>query len=150
MYADDICLMAPSPAALQKPINICFDFSIQNILSFNFTKSFCMGFKPRLYNLLCPTFYMNTEMLHYTDNIKYLGFTFSSDKKDDNDVTTDESFFTLKLIDYYVYFTVVQLILNLFYFVVTVLAFIVLFLWTHYKKSTHSLELLLKMYIVAY
>ena len=27
---------------------------------------------------------------------------------------------------------------NLLYFVVTVLAFIVLFLWTHYKKSTHS------------
>ena len=28
--------------------------------------------------------------------------------------------------------------LNLLYFVFTVLAFIVLFLWTHYKKSTHS------------
>ena len=24
MYADDICLMAPSPAALQKLINICY------------------------------------------------------------------------------------------------------------------------------
>ena len=35
---------------------------------------------------MCPTFYMNTEMLDYTDNIKYLGFTFSSDKKDDNDM----------------------------------------------------------------
>ena len=86
MYADDICLMAPSPAALQKLINICYDFSIQNNLSFNSTKSFCMVFKPRLYNLLCPTFYMNTEILDYAANIKYLGFTFSSDKKDDNDM----------------------------------------------------------------
>ena len=42
MYADDICLMAPSPAALQKLINICYDFSLQNNLTFNSSKSFCM------------------------------------------------------------------------------------------------------------
>ena len=86
MYADDICLMAPSPAALQKLINICYDFSLQNNLTFNSSKSFCMVFKPRLYKLSCPTFYMNNEKLDYTDSIKYLGFTFSSDKKDDNDM----------------------------------------------------------------
>ena len=49
MYTDDIWLMAPSLAALQKLINICYDFSIQNNLSFNATKSLCMVFKPRLY-----------------------------------------------------------------------------------------------------
>ena len=27
MYAGDICLMAPNPAALQALIDICFDFS---------------------------------------------------------------------------------------------------------------------------
>ena len=62
------------------------DSPLQNNLSFNSTKSFCMVFKLRLYNLLCPTFYMNTEVLNYAANIKYLGFTFSSDKKDDNDM----------------------------------------------------------------
>ena len=96
MYADDICLMAPSPAALQKLINICYDFSIQNNLSLNSTKSFCMVFKPRLYNLLCPTVYMNTKILNYTDNIKYLGFTFSSDKKDDNDMLREMRVFYTK------------------------------------------------------
>ena len=45
-----------------------------------------MVFKPPLYKLSCPTFYMNNEKLDYTDSIKYLGFTFSSDKKDDNDM----------------------------------------------------------------
>ena len=72
MYADDICLMAPSPAALQKLINICYNFSVQNNLSFNSSNSFCMVFKPRLYKLSCPTFSMNTERLDYTDSIKYL------------------------------------------------------------------------------
>ena len=85
-YADDICLMAPIPAALQKLIIICYDFSIQNHLTFNSTKSFCIVFKHRFYNLLCLTFYVNTEMLDYTDSIKYLGFTFSYDKKDDDDM----------------------------------------------------------------
>ena len=62
MYADEICLMAPSPAALQKLINICYDFSLHNNPTFNSSKSFCMVFKLRLYKLSCPTF--------YTDSIK--------------------------------------------------------------------------------
>ena len=78
---------------------------------------------------------MNTEMLDYTDSIKYLGFTFSSDKEMITICYDTKS--TLSLRDSYVYFTVVQLMLNLLYFVVIVLAFIV-FLWTHYKKSFQS------------
>ena len=31
-------------------------------------------------------FYINTEKLDYTDSINYLCFTFSSDKRDDNDM----------------------------------------------------------------
>ena len=38
MYADDICLMAPSPVSLQELIDICYDFSVQNDLSFNSSK----------------------------------------------------------------------------------------------------------------
>ena len=149
MYADDICLMAPSPAALQKLINICYDFSIQNNLSFISTKSFCMVFKPRLYNLLCPTFYMNTEILDYAAKIKYLAFTFSSDKKDDNDMLRQMRVFYTK--DYYVCFNVVQLMSNLICFVVTVLAFIVLFYGLIIRSQLiASLELLLTMSIVAY
>ena len=45
MYADDICFMAF--AALQELINICYDFSVRNDLSFNSSKSYCMVFKPK-------------------------------------------------------------------------------------------------------
>ena len=86
MYADDICLMPQSSAALQKLINICYDFMLQNNLTFNSSKSFCMVFKPRLYKVSCPTFYMDNEKLDYTDSIKYLCCTFSFDKKDDNNM----------------------------------------------------------------
>ena len=40
MYADGICLIAQSHAALQKLINICCDFSVQNNLSLSFPSHF--------------------------------------------------------------------------------------------------------------
>ena len=85
MYDDDICVMAPTPAALQEMIGICYDFSVQNDLSFHSFKSYCMVFKPKSYKLSCPRLYMDNQLLKYmyTDDIKYLGFTFSSDQKDD-------------------------------------------------------------------
>ena len=42
MYANDSCLMAPSPAALQELIDMCYDFGVQNDLSLNSYKSHCM------------------------------------------------------------------------------------------------------------
>ena len=86
MYADDICLMVPSPAALQELINICYNFSVQNNLSFNSSNSYCMVFKPKSYKLSCSLLYMDSYVLKYVDSVKYLGFTFSSDQKDDNDI----------------------------------------------------------------
>ena len=70
MYADDICLMAPSPAALQELINICYDFSIRNDLSFNSSKSYCMVFKPKSYKFSCPLLYMDSQVLKYANNVK--------------------------------------------------------------------------------
>ena len=50
--------MAPSPADLQELIDICYDFSVQNDLSFNSSKSYCMVFKPKSYKLSCPSILM--------------------------------------------------------------------------------------------
>ena len=44
-----------------------------------------MVFKPKSYKLSCPLLYMDSQALKYDDNLKCLGFTFSSDQKDDND-----------------------------------------------------------------
>ena len=86
MCADDIGLMAPSPAALQELIDICYDFSVQNYVFFNSFKSYCMVFKPILYKLSCPRIYMDNQLLKYTDDYNYLSFTFSSYQKDDKDL----------------------------------------------------------------
>ena len=109
MYADDICLMAPSPAALQELIDICYDFSVQNDLSFNSSKSYCMVFKPKSYKLSCPRLYMDNQLLKYTDDIKYFGFTFSSDQKDDKDLLRQLRLLYTESTDYYDYSIIVLL-----------------------------------------
>ena len=86
MHADEICLMALSPTALQKLMHICHEFSMQNNLSYNSSKSFGMLFKLILHKLSCLSLYMSIEKLEYTNSTKYLGFAFGSDKKDDNDM----------------------------------------------------------------
>ena len=42
MYADDICVMAPTAVALQKLLDVCFEYSIANNLLFNPVKSVCI------------------------------------------------------------------------------------------------------------
>ena len=138
MYADDICLMAPSPAALQKLINNCYDYSRQNNISFNSSKSFCMVFKPRLYKLSSPSLYMSTEKLEYTNSTKYLGFTFSSDKKDDKDMLRQLRILYTKSNRILRLFNCCSIDVKLALFRSYCACFYCPYLWTHYKKSTHS------------
>ena len=54
MYADDICLLAPSAIGLQRMLDVCFDFSISNDIKFNTIKFVCIVFKPKNNKLYCP------------------------------------------------------------------------------------------------
>ena len=46
-YADDLCLMAPSPMGLQHLINICANYGFENDLLLNRSKSMYMVVKHR-------------------------------------------------------------------------------------------------------
>ena len=111
-----------------------------------------MVFKPRLYNLVCPTFYMNTKILDYAVNIKYLGFTFSSDKKDDSDMLRQMRVFYTKANRLLRLFHCCSTDVKLALFRSYCACFYCPFLWTHFIRSQliASLELLLTMSIVAY
>ena len=84
-YADDLCLMAPCAIALQKLINVCHRYSIIVDLNFNALKSFCVAFTSRLYKLCLPHVPINNVPLVYVGSM-YLGFTFSWNHKDDDDM----------------------------------------------------------------
>ena len=59
MYADDICLLAPSAIGLM--IDVCLDFSIRNYIKFNPIKSLCVVFKPKSSKLCCPNIRLDCD-----------------------------------------------------------------------------------------
>ena len=115
---------------------MCYDFSVPNDLSFNSSKSYCMVFKPKSYKLTCPLLNMDSQVLKYADNVKYLDF--SSDRKDDNDILRQ-----LRML-----YTKSNRLLRLFHhcsvdikvalFRSYCTCFYCPFLWTHYKKINYS------------
>ena len=85
-YADDLCLMAPSPSGLQKLLDICVRFGLDNDIIYNTNKSMCMVFKPPSYSCKCPPMYLGNDTLDYVDRAKYLGVLLTANFKDDDDM----------------------------------------------------------------
>ena len=54
MYADDICLFAPTAIAMQQLLEICNDYGVDNDITFNPLKAVCSVFRPAKYKLFCP------------------------------------------------------------------------------------------------
>ena len=80
VYADDILLLAPSVASLQKMILTCQKFGSKNGLDFNSKKSVCINFhKPGDCKTAdCePTLLLNDIKLKWCNSIKHLGHTIS-------------------------------------------------------------------------
>ena len=86
LYADDICLMAPTATAMQCMLDICYNYGLDNDVLFNPLKSVCMLFKPKEHKLYRSNIMIGTEVLKYVDNIKYLGIILCETLKDDEDM----------------------------------------------------------------
>ena len=87
MYADDTCIIAPSPSALQKLLDICSAFAVNNSVLFNEEKTKCMCMKPRsMKKLHVPHIFLNNACLKFTESCKYLGINVHRDLSDDSDV----------------------------------------------------------------
>ena len=69
LYTDDICVMAPRAIALQKLVDVCFEYSIANDLLFNPVKSVGIVFTPCRFKLYCPTVFIGTESPTYVNTL---------------------------------------------------------------------------------
>lgn len=86
-YADDSVLIAPSPAALQKLIDICVSHAVENDITYNNGKTECMCILPKaLKDLRVPNVKLKDSNLKWVETKKYLGVLFTSDTKDNKDV----------------------------------------------------------------
>ena len=79
LFADDICLLAPSRSALQEMITECANYCFDYGLSFNPKKSKIMVFSPSGvdYDLIKPNF-LNESTIEFVDKTVYLGTTIVS------------------------------------------------------------------------
>ena len=80
MYADDLCLIAPTRRAMQQMLHICEEFCSEFCLSFNTKKSnalqFCSGKSVQIQPLV-----LNGEIIEFVTKWKYLGCTVMSTPK---------------------------------------------------------------------
>ena len=67
IYADDLCLLAPSAIDVQQ---LCND------IIFNPVKSVRVVFQPNRSKLCCPNVTLDSNVLEYIGRTKYLGFMF--------------------------------------------------------------------------
>ena len=79
LFADDLALVAPSKAALQKMIDLCSKYCHEYCLQFNSLKSKVMVFGK---NLLChgPELSINGACIDFVTEWKYLGTTLTARK----------------------------------------------------------------------
>lgn len=87
MYADDTCLLTPSPSALKKLLDICAEFALKNCIIFNEKKTKCMCFRPKsMQKLVVPVIPLNDKGLEFISQHKYLGMYINDDLSDDIDI----------------------------------------------------------------
>ena len=80
MYADDTVLLAPSPTALQKLIDICVDFANSHHLVYNKKKTKYMCIKPvALKSLYIPNVNLYGKNVKLVNDEKYLGYIVEND-----------------------------------------------------------------------
>jgi len=87
MYAEDTCIIAPSPSALHKLLGMCVNFAQSNFVKFNENKTKCMCFKPKkLSSLYVLEIMLNNEPLSFVSSNKCLGMIVHDKLDDEEDI----------------------------------------------------------------
>ncbi len=87
-YADDAVLLAPTASSLQKLIDICYEYSLDNDITYNVKKSLCMTVVPQCYkDLHIPSLCIGGKLLKTTPEHKYLGVFVRHNGIDDTDIS---------------------------------------------------------------
>ena len=79
LYADDLCLIAPSRSSMQRLLNICQDYCSEFCLNFNSKKSKTLLFGPPSKSTIEPLI-LNGAPIDFVTDWKYLGTTVVSGK----------------------------------------------------------------------
>ncbi len=90
VYADDTVLLAPSPTALQRLVDICSEYAVAHDLLYNETKTKYMCIKPpTLKDLFIPNVSLNGTYIKKVDSEKYLGYIIRNDCSDNDHIINE-------------------------------------------------------------
>ena len=79
LYADDLCLLAPSRSAMQQLLDTCSDYAHFWCIKYNEKKTKLMYFGKNYRNFTCYPLVLNNEPLEFVSEWKYLGVILQSD-----------------------------------------------------------------------
>jgi hypothetical protein len=88
-YADDVALIAPTPDAMRKMLNICDKFAAEFSIVFNAKKSKCLVFQPKRGGITIPSspsFYIGGNVIEIVDKWPHLGHIITSECNDEADI----------------------------------------------------------------
>ena len=86
-YADDMVLLAPSPAALQELLCQCELYAVDHSMIYNVKKTVCMCIKPKMFrDLHVPPVTLNGRSLTFVTTQKYLGVLINNAFNDNDDI----------------------------------------------------------------
>ena len=91
-YADDVCLLSPSVAALQKMLYICESFAVECHVMFNPKKTTCIAIGSDG-KLPSKNLYLNGSSISWTNRVKHLGNVINFDLSDKEDILYKKSVF---------------------------------------------------------
>ena len=138
LYADDICLLAPTASAMQTLLDVCYEYGIDNDILFNPIKSVCTVFQYKAYKLYLPTVFIGSDALKFIKESKYLGFTFNDSKSDDCDMLRQMRLLYAKSNKLLRTFSHCLTDVKITLFQSYCTALYCPYLWNDYKKSTFS------------
>ena len=80
LYADDVCLLAPTRKAMQRLLDICSEYAQSWCIKYNANKTKMMYFGDDYNTLTCGPLYLNGKNLEFVTEWKYLGVMVMSNK----------------------------------------------------------------------
>ena len=80
LYADDVCLMAPTRKAMQTLLDTCSTYAENWCIKYNEKKSKIMYFGRNFDSFSCSPMTLNGGALEFVHEIKYLGVTVTSER----------------------------------------------------------------------
>ena len=87
MFADDLCVISPSVKGLQKLVNVCKEYAVNNCTIFNNDKTVGMIHQNKKFKVnVEPNIILDGRCIKFVNSVKYLDVLITNDLFDDLDI----------------------------------------------------------------